>query len=65
MALAHIGGVEGYCNLVFCLCEQNFWTTNNIGASIELRNYTRIKIKGRLFLKPFGYKVAAMKMLNC
>ena len=26
LTLAHIGGVEGYCNLVFCLSmyEQNF-----------------------------------------
>ena len=55
--LTHIGRVEGYCNLVLCVCvcEQSFWTTNSLVTSIKLQ--TSIKIKDRLFLKLFVYKV--------
>ena len=44
--------------LCVCVCYQNMWTTNNIGTSIELPTGLKLyKIKGRLFLKPFSYKV--------
>ena len=68
LTLAHIGRAEGYCNQVFCVrvwCVfyQTFWTTTFV-TTLELWssyqqtwNYTRIKIKDRVFLKPFGYKV--------
>ena len=36
LTFTHVGRVEGYCNLVFCVCEQTFWTTYNIGTSVEL-----------------------------
>ena len=65
-----------YCNLVFCLsiclsvslsvclCMNKIsgqLTTLGLWSSYQKTwNYTKIKIKDRLFLKPFGYKVMSM-----
>ena len=48
--LACVGGAESYCNPFVCLCVHE---TNNTGTLIELL----IKIKDKLSLKPFSYKV--------
>ena len=44
LTLAHIGGVEGYCNRFVCLYQQT-------------SNHTRIKSNNRRLLKPFCFKV--------
>ena len=51
--LSTVGGVEGYCNLVFCLSvylsvyEQNSGELTTLGLQLsyyKMRNYTMIKI---------------------
>ena len=65
LSLACVGGAEGYCNHIFCLFVSV--SSTNISGQVttfglrssyqQTWNYTRIEIKDRLFLKPFGYKV--------
>ena len=53
LTLACLGGAEGHCNLMFCVCVYE-WTTNNIGISIELPTDVKLyKVQN----KRFGCKV--------
>ena len=65
-----VGRVEGYCNQVFCLSVNKIYrqlTTLLLRLSNQQTwKYTRIKIKDRLFLKHFSYKVMTIfKTYHC
>ena len=64
LTLAHIGRVENEV-LCVCVCEQNFWTTNNSGTLSYINQQAlNYKIQDRLFLKPFCCKVTCMTILQ-
>ena len=56
-----------WCSVCLSVYEQNFWTTNNIGTSIEPPKYVKLykdQNKRQAFSKLLGYKVTVWQFLQ-